>query len=207
MVLRKLDDRKYRLLTLVVSLCLLSLALDAWQHAAPRRGGHLWLDGMVCASASPLEGLLAQAARSGEQGYASLATRRQWRQENAALRAQVAELQGQLLLSQEAAARSQRQQELRVEFAGTHPRGATVIGWGQDGWKSFLILDQGSSQRVAARDVVVAHGGVVGQAYAVTADSSHVLPLTDPASQIAAQLARARASGAFCGASRRTAVN
>jgi len=199
-VTRRLLDKRYRLAALVASLCLLSLLLDGWQNAAQQKGRHTWLDGAVCAAASPMQGLFSVAVREGEKGYALLAARRRLAEENAALRGRVSELETRLTLLEEGAARARRREQLRLAFETGAPV-AQVIGWGDDGWMSYLLLDRGSSQGVAPHDIAVARGGVAGQVYATTGDSARVLPLTDPSSQVAALLARSRARGILRGLS------
>lgn len=200
-MLAHLENRRSRLLALAVTLCLMSLTLDSWQRAAREAGSHTWLDSTVCAAATPLQGLLA----AGADGYARTAARlesaRRLAKDNAALRGQVAELQARLIALEEEQGRRARVRELRVATSALAPRApiAGVIGWGEEGWTSCLTLDRGERAGLRPRDIALAKSGLVGQIYAVSATSARVLPITDPASGVAALVKRSRETGVVKG--------
>ena len=199
--MRRLDMKQNRLFILMAMLCLLSLMLDSWQSAAQRVGQPTWLDGTVCAAASPLQGLLTEGTRAMERGAARLVQRRRLADENVALRGRVADLEARFVARRESQGKSDRERELRVATAGMNPRGpiANVIGWGDNGWTSCLVLDCGESAGARVKDVAVAKGGVVGQVYAVSSTAARVLPITDPASGVAALVQRSRETGVLGG--------
>ncbi len=199
--MRRLDAKQNRLFAVVATLCLMSLMLDSWQSAAQRVGRHTWLDGTVCAAASPLQELVTAGTRAMERGAARLTQRRRLSDENAALRERVAVLEARLVARGEDRAKTDRERDLGAATAGLNPRApiANVIGWGDDGWSSYLVLDYGESAGARVKDVAVAKAGVVGQVYAVSSTAARVLPITDPASGVAALVQRSRETGVVKG--------
>jgi rod shape-determining protein MreC len=178
----------------------MSLLLDSWQRTAQRAGDHTWLDGTVCAAASPLEGLLAAGVRAIEDTAARLARQQRLTAENTALRARAADLRARLAALEEEKYKTNRERDLRAAAGlDPHPPIATVIGWGEDGWTSYLILDCGTRAGVRARDIALAPEGVVGQVYAASPTTARVLPLTDPGSGVAALVQRSRERGILKG--------
>ena len=200
-MIRRLDGKRSRLLTLVVTLCLLSLLLDAWQRAAQRAGAPTWLDGTVCAAASPLETLLAEGVRGLEAAAARLARTQRLEDQNATLRTRLSELQARLVALEEEQGRSARERTLRAAAAPLDRNAplAAVIGWGENGWTSYLILDRGERSGVRVKDVALAKEGVVGQVYAVSSTTARVLPITDPASGVAVLVRPSRETGVLKG--------
>jgi rod shape-determining protein MreC len=187
-------DRKHRLLALVVALCLVSLVLDAWQESAQRAGGRTWLEGTVCAAAVPAQWLVSGAATALEKGWGAVAREGRLQEENRALQRRVTELETRLAGAQETQAQADREHRLRL---GTHVSGrvARVIGWGDDGWVSYLQV----AGEARVKQVVLVGEGVVGQVYATAPGAARVLPITDPASGIAARLQRSRETGILKG--------
>jgi len=72
---------------------------------------------------------------------------------------------------------------------------APVIGRSTDQWWHQILLAQGSSVGIEVGDVVGSVGGLVGRVTHVTPNTSRVLLLTDPASQVGATVSRSRAMG------------
>jgi len=72
---------------------------------------------------------------------------------------------------------------------------AAVIGRSADHWWQQLTLNKGSSDNVKEGDVVTGPGGLVGRITAVTPNTSRVLLISDPTSQIGAKISRSRSTG------------
>lgn len=83
---------------------------------------------------------------------------------------------------------------------------ATVIGRGADSWWNQVLIAKGSNDGVKAGSVVVAPGGLVGRVTHVSPNSSQVLLVSDPNSQVGVVVSRSRFSGMLKGQSQNTAT-
>lgn len=201
----RVNTQRNRALALLCGLALVALGLDAWQRAAQRAGGHMWFDDLVCAVASPVQGVLLQASRRAEAAWVAIAHGRRLTEENARLSAEVAHLRATLNVLEESHATADRERALRAAYAGVRGQQHTarVIGVGAGGWLSYLVIDSGTAEGTQLRDVAVTQEGVIGQVYAVTSHTARVLPITDPASGFAVRAQRTRETGILKGAGRR----
>jgi len=76
---------------------------------------------------------------------------------------------------------------------------AEVIGRRRDAWQGHLIIDKGAKDGVTTRMVAVTPEGVVGKVVNASAHSADIMPLTDTASGIGAQVERAKTPGLLRG--------
>lgn len=84
---------------------------------------------------------------------------------------------------------------------------AEVIGRTVDRWWHQFTLSKGTNQGVVVGDVVMAPGGLVGRVDAVSPNTSRVLLISDPISQLGVTLADSRAGGIMRGlGSQRAAI-
>jgi len=83
---------------------------------------------------------------------------------------------------------------------------ATVIGRGADSWWNQVLIAKGSNDGIKAGSVVVAPGGLVGRVTHVSPNSSQVLLISDPNSQVGVVVSRSRFSGMLKGQSQNTAT-
>lgn len=197
----RIERRRRRAALLLCGMLLVALGLDAWQNRARRAGHQMWLDDAVCAASAPLQGLLLQGSREAEAVWAAIARGYRLAQENTRLAAEVGELRARLTSLQESYAARERERALRAAYAevGGRSRSARVIGMGSGGWLTYLVVNRGSNQGTRLRDVAVTTEGVVGQVYAVSRETAHVLPITDPSSGLAVRVQRTRESGILKG--------
>ncbi|MEL6939859.1 MAG: rod shape-determining protein MreC [Cyanobacteria bacterium J06598_1] len=72
---------------------------------------------------------------------------------------------------------------------------AAVIGRSPDNWWQQLTLNKGVKANVKEGDFVTGPGGLVGRITEVTPNTSRVLLLSDPSSQIGAKISRSRSTG------------
>ncbi len=125
-------------------------------------------------------------ALAGVTGYGDL------EEENAALRARVAELEGSGLrgeVAQEELAEARRLLELDV--AGDTPRvNARVVSTPVSNFEQTVELDQGGDDGVAVGMPVVSGAGLVGRVVGVSGSRSTVRLVTDPASAVGVRLTR-----------------
>ncbi|MBW3611240.1 MAG: rod shape-determining protein MreC [Actinobacteria bacterium] len=125
-------------------------------------------------------------ALAGVTGYGDL------EEENAALRARVAELEGSGLrgeAAQEELAEARRLLELDV--AGDTPRvNARVVSTPVSNFEQTVELDQGGDDGVAVGMPVVSGAGLVGRVVGVSGSRSTVRLVTDPASAVGVRLTR-----------------
>ena len=82
----------------------------------------------------------------------------------------------------------------------------TVIGRGADSWWNQILIGKGSNDEIKAGAVVVAPGGLVGRVTNVSPNSSQVLLISDPNSQVGVVVSRSRFSGMLKGQSQNTAI-
>ncbi|NEP16024.1 MAG: rod shape-determining protein MreC [Leptolyngbya sp. SIO4C1] len=78
---------------------------------------------------------------------------------------------------------------------------AAVIGRSADNWWQQVTLNKGSRDQVKAGDVVTGPGGVIGRVVATSANTSRVLLVSDPTSQIGVKVSRSRSMGVVRGQS------
>jgi rod shape-determining protein MreC len=72
---------------------------------------------------------------------------------------------------------------------------AAVIGRSADHWWQHLILGKGSRDQITVGDTVTGPGGLVGRVVNVSANTSRVLLITDPTSQVGVKVSRSRSMG------------
>ena len=119
--------------------------------------------------------------------------------------AQVRELKYRLT---ELESQNQRMKELLKVKASSTDAGvwATVIGRGADSWWNQILIGKGSNDGIRAGAVVVAPGGLVGRVTHVSPNSSQILLVSDPNSQVGVIVSRSRFSGMLKGQSQNTAI-
>jgi rod shape-determining protein MreC len=125
-------------------------------------------------------------ALSGVTGYGKL------EDENAALRARIAEFEGSTLRDEGAEAElAEARALLGLDFAGDVSRvDARVIATPVSNFEQTIELDQGSDDGVSVDMPVVNGAGLVGQVVHVSGSRSTVRLVTDPASAVGVRLAR-----------------
>ncbi len=72
---------------------------------------------------------------------------------------------------------------------------AAVIGRSADHWWQQITVNKGSKDNVKVGDIATGPGGLVGRIINVTPNTSRILLLSDPTSQIGAKVSRSRATG------------
>jgi rod shape-determining protein MreC len=119
--------------------------------------------------------------------------------------AQVRELRYRLT---ELESQNQRMKELLNVKASTNSSGvwAAVIGRGADSWWNQILIGKGSNDGVKAGSYVIAPGGLVGRVTHVSPNSSQILLISDPNSQVGVVISRSRISGMLKGQSQNIAT-
>lgn len=125
-------------------------------------------------------------ALAGITGYGEL------EDENTALRARIAELEGSTLRDEGAEQElAEARSLLGIDFAADVPRlAARVISTPISNFEQTVELDQGSDDGVAVDMPVVNGAGLVGRVIHVSGSRSIVRLVTDPASAVGVRLAR-----------------
>jgi len=118
--------------------------------------------------------------------------------------ATVRELQTRLV---ELESQNQRLQQL-LDYSTTQGRGVVspVIGRSADHWWQQITLGRGSNDGIKIGDVVAGTGGLVGRVIQVTPNTSRVLLITDPTSQVGVTVSRSRVMGVLRGQAGNRAV-
>lgn len=83
---------------------------------------------------------------------------------------------------------------------------AVVIGRGADSWWNHILVGKGSNDGVKSGSVVVGPGGLVGRVTKVSPNSSQILLISDPNSQVGVVISRSRYTGMLKGQSQNTAT-
>jgi len=83
---------------------------------------------------------------------------------------------------------------------------APVIGRSADQWWQQVTLGRGSNDGIRKNDIVAGTGGLIGRVSAVTANTSRVLLISDPASQLGVTVSRSRSTGYLRGQAETQAV-
>lgn len=119
--------------------------------------------------------------------------------------AQVRELKYRLT---ELESQNQKMKDLLKVKASSTDNGvwSTVIGRGADSWWNQILIGKGSNDGIQAGAVVVAPGGLVGRVTHVSPNSSQILLVSDPNSQVGVIVSRSRFSGMLKGQSQNTAI-
>lgn len=119
--------------------------------------------------------------------------------------AQVRELRYRLT---EIESQNQRMKELLKVKVNPTDNGvwAVVIGRGADSWWNQILIGKGSNDGIKSGFVVVAPGGLVGRVTYVSPNSSRVLLVSDPNSQVGVVVSRSRYNGMLKGQSQNTAT-
>jgi rod shape-determining protein MreC len=163
------------------------------------------LDGLKSLLSTPLSAL--QRGVSGittgiSQTFGGGADAGALRQENADLKAQVAQLQKRIVDLQEGQADLTLLSGL-LNYARSQPdnqyAAANVIGRDSSPFLSYIIIDLGTDKGVARDQPVVTDNGLVGTVVAVTCCSARVRLVTDPDSAVNARLQQSRDEGIAVG--------
>jgi rod shape-determining protein MreC len=143
-----------------------------------------------------LTGGLTTSLQGGSPDAAAL------RQENTDLKAQVAQLQKQVVDLQESQADFNLLASL-LNYARTQPdshyAAANVIGRDTSPFLSYVIIDLGSDAGVARDQPVVTDNGLVGTIVEVNCCAAKVRLITDPSSAVNARLQQSRDEGVAVG--------
>lgn len=72
---------------------------------------------------------------------------------------------------------------------------AAIIGRSADHWWQQITVNKGTKASVKVGDIVTGSGGLVGRVINVTPNTSRILLLSDPTSQIGVKVSRSRSTG------------
>ncbi|HEY9648239.1 MAG TPA: rod shape-determining protein MreC [Chroococcidiopsis sp.] len=119
--------------------------------------------------------------------------------------AQVEELQNRLT---ELEAENRELRRLLDYSAASPQKGliTPVIGRSADHWWQQITLGRGSRDGIKVGDVVSGTGGIVGRVVQVTPNTSRVLLISDPSSQVGVTISRSRYMGSLRGQAQNRAI-
>jgi rod shape-determining protein MreC len=95
--------------------------------------------------------------------------------------------------------------ELPNSTSGKRLNAPIMLDSANNWWKQFTLA-KGSEAGIRVDDVVTAPGGLVGRVESITPNTSRVLLISDPASQVGANVSRSRQVGIFRGQNSRYGV-
>ena len=158
-------------------------------------GGSSPLSQFLQAALSPLEKVLGSGVARLESIYRYMHEYDQLKEENAALKARIAEMAGEVRRSQDANEENERLRTL-LNLQRAHMDYAMVdaylISWSTSSWSSSFNIDRGSRDGVETGDCVITECGyLVGIVTECGRYSSTVRTLLDPRSAVAARMEEA----------------
>jgi rod shape-determining protein MreC len=160
---------------------------------------------------SPVESVVAKAAKPFQDGWRWVTTLWSAHQENLRLKAELDNTRGQLIQLEQASQENERLKQL-LDFrnAGIFPTGSTftvarVIGKSPTKWQEWILIDKGTADGVALNQPVVgatpsadqslSGKGLVGKVVAVSSHSAQVQLLIDSESSVATTIQGTQAQG------------
>lgn len=199
MILRLLV--KYRRMVVLASAVLVSFLLMTME-ARREENFTPFLKRLLLESVSPLLKATASIKRTSQGIWDNYVDLRSVRQENVRLREETQELETRLRELEEVRRENQRLKTL-LDLREKQPFDVTpavVVGKDATNWFHSVLIDRGSHHGVARHMVVIASGGLVGQAVDVAPSSARVQLITDPVSSVGVLLQDSRATGLLVGA-------
>lgn len=199
MILRVLV--KYRRTVVLASAVLVSFLLMTME-ARREENFTPFLKRLLLESVSPLLKATASIKRTSQGIWDNYVDLRSVRQENVRLREETQELETRLRELEETRRENQRLKTL-LDLREKQPfkvTPAVVVGKDATNWFHSVLIDRGSRHGVARHMVVIASGGLVGQAIDVAPSSARVQLITDPVSSVGVLLQDSRATGLLVGA-------
>ncbi|MBR5702139.1 MAG: rod shape-determining protein MreC [Oscillospiraceae bacterium] len=158
-------------------------------------GGASPLSQLMQAALSPVDKLLGSGVARLEDIYGYMHDYDQLKEENAALKAQIAEMANEVRRSQDANEENERLRTLlnlqraHMDYAMVD---ANLISWSTSSWSSAFNIDRGSRDGIEAGDCVITECGyLVGIVTECGRYSSTVRTLLDPRSAVAARMEEA----------------
>ena len=155
-------------------------------------GGASPLSQFLQAALSPVDKLLGSGVAKLEDIYGYMHDYDQLKEENAALKARIAEMANEVRRSQDANEENERLRTLlnlqraHMDYAMVD---ANLISWSTSSWSSAFNIDRGSRDGVEAGDCVITECGyLVGIVTECGRYSSTVRTLLDPRSAVAARM-------------------
>lgn len=143
-----------------------------------------------------------QAASAVGGWFSSLFSGSALESENAALKAQVAELEKQILAYSELEKENERLTSLldvKDSVAGWHSVTARVIGRSPGEWYSGFTINVGTDDGITLNAPVITAGGLVGKVVEVTPTYAKVVAIVDSSSGVSALIERTRENGVVRG--------
>jgi rod shape-determining protein MreC len=184
------DERKLLAVvgTIIVAALLALLQLDFVRSGRPNPIAYA-----VTTATAWMQLAAATVGNGSRDGVASIVDLPQLARENAALRAQVAELTAHDRVLDETLARVPAEASLaRAQLRAPDGIAATVIGFDPENAEHTITIDKGARDNIERDDGVMTGDGVVGRIIEVDPLSSKVLLLNDPTSRLPALVQRGR---------------
>jgi rod shape-determining protein MreC len=190
-------ERPRRARTVLALLLVAAIVLITIDFRQPTGGPVDRLQRLAIAVFGPLQQGASAAVRPVANLVGGAAELGGLRRENRRLEAEVARLRAQERTYQDVLGENRRLRGTlgMARRCGCRTVGASVVASSGSNFQLSVTIDAGSRQGVARDMAVVDADGLVGRVTQVTADYATVLLVTDPASGVAATLARGKAPG------------
>jgi rod shape-determining protein MreC len=150
---------------------------------------------------SPVQSAVSSATRPLTDFFHGAFQYRQLKDDNARLRAQLAQLRAQQIQDQYLLQTNKDLTDLlKLDFVGDIPTvAARVIGGAESNFELTIVIDRGTGAGVLKGMPVVAGNGLVGRVISTSAHQSTVLLLTDPSASVGVEFAPSNAVGIATG--------
>ena len=150
---------------------------------------------------SPVQSAVSSATRPVTDFFHGAFQYRSLQNDNARLRAQLAQLRSQQIQDQYLLQTNKDLTDLlKLDFVGDIPTvAARVIGGAESNFQLTIVIDRGTGAGVLKGMPVVAGNGLVGRVIAASAHQSTVLLLTDTSSSVGVEFAPSNAVGIATG--------
>jgi rod shape-determining protein MreC len=150
---------------------------------------------------SPVQSAVSSAVRPITDFFHGAFQYRQLKNDNARLRAQLAQLNAQQIQDQYLLQTNKDLTDLlKLDFVGDIPTVASrVIAGAESNFQLTIVIDRGTGAGVLKGMPVVAGNGLVGRVISTAANQSTVLLLTDPSASVGVEFAPSNAIGVATG--------
>src|SRR5579862_4805686 len=150
---------------------------------------------------SPVQSAVSSAVRPVTDFFHGAFQYRQLKNDNARLRAQLAQLSAQQIQDQYLLQTNKDLTDLlKLDFVGDIPTVASrVVAGAESNFQLTIVIDRGSDAGVLKGMPVVAATGLVGRVISTAAHQSTVLLLTDPSASVGVEFAPSNAIGVATG--------
>ncbi|MGE4488576.1 MAG: rod shape-determining protein MreC [Kiritimatiellales bacterium] len=159
------------------------------------------IKGIFRNTTAPVQGFLLQSAQSLKAGIDTVRGFGGLAEENHRLTEEMVHLQAKLRVLENLSAENLRLQQ-QLDFISRQPRhltAARVVARSISGWWQSVRIDQGAGDGIVVDQAVISSDGLVGRTIEVSARTTDILLVSDPACKVSARVSRTGSFGVVSG--------